>query len=300
MGLFTVAESIITAADMLLVKTSELVVVRDTLWKELVQARSDNTRLVVSEDLETTPANLYALGPSLRTAFAGTLSRLKEMDQVAFQFLLASTQRVVMDRSSAQEHRSAELGNALRDATGQVAMEYAMSAQAIVTAFKDAIEGALSAKDSELLIRLRAVTTPVPLAPPTRLTERPVEQEAEIRAWIATSDHDLADGSTSSSERLACDPSFNRYASYWLRPVDADGAHSATERWQSYLKAELARDPADCKVQFCDVPSARARPPLLERLHGLSEKGLLQGAPKNLNPRASNKSLTPGRKKRGR
>ena len=287
---------------MLLVGTRDQVAVRDTLWKALVRVKAENTRLIVSENLETTSGDLYAFGPSLRAAFAVSLSGLKELDYAVFQSLLASTQQVVLNLCD-EEHRSAQLGNALREAAGKLSVEYAAGAREIIDSLKTSVEEALGAKDSELPNKLGKVSPRQPPEIPPHLLRYGVEERADPTQWRISSD---LLGAVSSSPRLkpiSCRVMLHRYDLYWGLPTILSRASKTREapplEPDTFNSVQTGDDRGFCipTASYAGNPASKG---LWERVQRQKEKTSQRSLAAKLNTKPSNPCPAPDRKRRGR
>ena len=162
----SVALSLFDLVQPHLVKTSELlardltregvVTTRDTLYQWTLDSRLTTLALLRAEDIETAYVYLYGYDPRLQQELRGVLALLRHREAVVFECLQRVMQDevfVYMPEAARGEYTTAQLGNALRNAVGQVQRMFAQDLDIALLPMERALGALVQRSDDELLDR---------------------------------------------------------------------------------------------------------------------------------------------------
>ena len=124
LGFFDEIQPLITEADTTLVSTQEVLGVRDSLWRGLVDTHAKLLRRVSEEQIEIAYVDLFGYDPRVQDLFVEVIERLRLIDQSIYSEALYSTQAdVLLQQNSERPFASSQLGNKLRDTCRNLATE---------------------------------------------------------------------------------------------------------------------------------------------------------------------------------
>lgn len=143
----------------LLVETTEklqqnfnVIAVRDYLWKNLNEKRTEILNNILKEDIETAYVDLYGFHPRVRSLFEETLSQLKSDQEDVFKKLLDETQDSILSFSGKEDtYQTAELGNKLRYNADAIREESKRTINERLDPLDDFLNRLVSMSDRDLL-----------------------------------------------------------------------------------------------------------------------------------------------------
>ncbi len=136
---------------MLLVKSQELILVRDTLWRGIVAARAEASRRIVSEKIETAYVGLYGYHPQIQKLYDVTIVNLRRIDDEAYESFLLTTQQVVMSLDVAEgQFISAQLGNRLRAICCDTSSKLRKQIESVIAPLQEQLLRLMESRDFEI------------------------------------------------------------------------------------------------------------------------------------------------------
>lgn len=154
--MYELMQKAISDADIQFVSTGDPLKTRDILWQTLVQMRADVQLMLLNEKLEEAYVALYGYDTTVRQQYQHAIDTLHKLDVTGYGAILSAFQYVIKEVSEskpAAELVSADLGNPLRAARGQVQVSTAVAMQRVVDEFQRLMASIIDSGDRQILAR---------------------------------------------------------------------------------------------------------------------------------------------------
>ncbi len=117
-SIFDQLQPVVTDADCMLVKSKNVIEVRDYLWRELLKLQAEIKMRSMEEEIEVAYADMYGFDVRVYELFSGLIAYLGQVRTISFRALSSRTQDVILEFEAKHgEYDSAILGNRLRTVT---------------------------------------------------------------------------------------------------------------------------------------------------------------------------------------
>ena len=138
----------------MLTKEFDVIAARDYLWKQINAQHIRVAGRVLDEGIETAYVQLFAYHPSVRQSFLGSMEGLKAAEEAAIAQLLLDTQGAVMSfKAKKAGYSTADLGNALREASFKVEAKFRKESGRALSPIRDELYTMITGSDAALLSR---------------------------------------------------------------------------------------------------------------------------------------------------
>jgi hypothetical protein len=163
---FDTIQPVLVEVDSTLVKDSDVLAARDSLWKGIVVAHKEAWQRILDEQVEVAYVGLYGYDPKVQSLFGAATDSLKQLDGIVYNKVLQLTQGDVLELiESEQPVINAQLGNVLRDTCNYLAKEYESMMQSVVTPFRDEMLKLIGASDGQIVRKRVALEAPNKVIP---------------------------------------------------------------------------------------------------------------------------------------
>lgn len=158
---FDTIQTLLSEADMRLVKNQDIVATRDYLWRELVSAQAASLSRISEEQLEIAYKDLYGYDPKIQELFTVAVEQLKTVERTTSKRVLYATQNEVLGfRVIRRPFTSAQLGNTLRDLCSQIALDSDRLMSRVIASFRQEMIKLIRSKDDHIFKRKAPIANP--------------------------------------------------------------------------------------------------------------------------------------------
>jgi hypothetical protein len=135
-----------------MVKKYDVVVARDSFWRQVNQERTRVARQVLEEQLGTAYVDILSHFPAARTKFVEAFAKLAIVeDDVANNFLAGSEQAILNLRGKQSNYQTADLGNALRAQAATNANELRKQSEAVIAPVRNYLLSVIALPDDKII-----------------------------------------------------------------------------------------------------------------------------------------------------
>jgi hypothetical protein len=192
---FEEIQPLITEADMTLVSRQEVLCVRDTFWRGMVDAHARSSQRITDEQIEIAYVDLFGYDPRVQALFVEVIERLKLVDQSIYTEALISTQSdVLLQQNKEKPFVNSQLGNKLRDTCHSLAEECKRLMNETITPFSDEMIRVIRQADHQIVsgsIRVRPALDLYPTTVKTLQNQLNVRIKAKLAVSARTNVEDL-------------------------------------------------------------------------------------------------------------
>lgn len=151
-GLFLGIQPAITDADILLVKSRDVIATRDKLWRALLKNVTARSQSILDEQIELAYVDLYGYDPRVRDLFRVALQRLRQIDEQMDNLILLATQADVLsfEDENTDAICTAALGNRLRATVGRLRIQSRDAMNNTIVPFQTELARLIDATDTAI------------------------------------------------------------------------------------------------------------------------------------------------------